>query len=351
MGTIREKLYVMYIIFLIMLIPGIGVAGQTINIVAYSTFSVAGNGSTNVGVNYGEIKIGGSYNYVSPSSYGGNNDSNNNIINVSSSVSVYSYIYGGVNYPFVNSPVAGDATDVAIIHNITANNNTVNINSRMNNDVNIYGGYSVLSGAIRNIVPSGNMLSSTITMSGNTVNVNAQCTVMIVYGAYLYLNPTTDESNAIRVRSPINMDNNSVNISSSVCAYMLSGAYVSLYNGYGAAFDIPSISVSGNSINISSDVSDNNVSNVNVYAARLMISNSNDYKPGSSNISTVTVANNTIILSKSDLSLPKVNLYGVHYEVPSDVVENYDVHDNALYINNAKNVGVKSIHGFDVYRF
>ncbi|MDR1244212.1 MAG: hypothetical protein LBJ79_03420 [Endomicrobium sp.] len=28
-----------------------------------------------------------------------------------------------------------------------------------------------------------------------------------------------------------------------------------------------------------------------------------------------------------------------------------DVHDNALYVNNAKNVSVNSIHGFDAYRF
>ena len=75
MGTKREKLlcYVMYIIFLIMLIPGIGIAGQIINVVNESTFSVAGNVSTNVDVNYGQVMDGSEEYYVSPSSYGGNN--------------------------------------------------------------------------------------------------------------------------------------------------------------------------------------------------------------------------------------------------------------------------------------
>ncbi|MDR2616994.1 MAG: hypothetical protein LBC22_04220, partial [Endomicrobium sp.] len=86
MGTLREKKYVMYIVFLITLIACIGEAGQIIDIVTHSTFSVAGNGS--MGGNLGEVMImdGSGSNFVSPSSYGGDNDSNNNIITVSSSV-------------------------------------------------------------------------------------------------------------------------------------------------------------------------------------------------------------------------------------------------------------------------
>jgi hypothetical protein len=41
----------------------------------------------------------------------------------------------------------------------------------------------------------------------------------------------------------------------------------------------------------------------------------------------------------------------VYIDVPSGVVQNWNVHDNALYVNNAKNVSVRSIGGFDSFRF
>ncbi|MDR2616943.1 MAG: hypothetical protein LBC22_03940, partial [Endomicrobium sp.] len=210
MVQVREKLYEMYIVFLIMLMPGIGIAGQIINVVNHSTFSVAGNGSTNV-VNYGQVMIMdvSEEHYVSPSSYGGNDDSNNNIINVSTSVTI---------------------------------------------DCDIYGGYSVLSNAMTSsgIVPKDKMLSSPISMSGNTININSSVT------------------DADRVRA----------------------AYVKV---------------------------------------------DNTESQGSNNISALTATNNTIILSESDLSL-RSNLRGVYIDVPSGVVQNWNVHDNALYVNNAKNV-------------
>ncbi|MDR2616993.1 MAG: hypothetical protein LBC22_04215 [Endomicrobium sp.] len=227
---------------------------------------------------------------------------------------------------------------------VSINNNTVNINSSVNY-VSIYGGYSVLSNAMTSsgIVPKDKILSSPISMSGNTVNVNAQCEVG-VYGAYLSLDP--NDSNPITVTCPINMDNNTVNINSSAGIYELWGAYVGLRNDYGPNINIPIISMSGNTINISSVVYAYG-SDINVYAAYAQVS---EYKPGSSNISTVSAANNTIIISKSDLSLPNANLYGAYVNVYGSVGM-YDVHDNALYVNNAKNVSVNSIYGFDAYRF
>ncbi|MDR1243898.1 MAG: hypothetical protein LBJ79_01735 [Endomicrobium sp.] len=89
-------------------------------------------------------------------------------------------------------------------------------------------------------------------MTGNTVNVNARG-IYGVYGAYLYLGPNDDASNAISVACSINMDKNTVNINSSAGMYGLYGAYVGLYNDYGTN-NIPNISVSGNTINISSEV-------------------------------------------------------------------------------------------------
>jgi hypothetical protein len=59
---------------------------------------------------------------------------------------------------------------------------------------------------------------------------------------------------------------------------------------------------------------------LNVYAVRVGVGSGTN--AGSSNISTVTAANNTIVLSKSNLSLPDVNLYGVYDDVQGTVFFN-----------------------------
>jgi hypothetical protein len=205
------------------------VAHQTINLVTHSTFSVAGNGS-NINANYGEIKIssysGTSY-YFNPSIYGGNDDSNNNTINVSTTVQSGRSIYGGVNYPFVSNYVTnGDTNNVAIRPSINAND--------------------------------------------NTVNFNAQCDVSVVCGAFLKLDPKDDKSNIVTVTCPISLDRNTVNVSSKVTTNnLLCGAYVYLYNDFGTVFDVPTLSVSGNSVNINSEVCE--VYGLDVYAARFIM--------------------------------------------------------------------------------
>lgn len=336
-------------IFLSLLVPsGISLAAQVINLVNPSTFNVAGNGSALV-ANYGEIKTNG-YTYLTPSIYGGNDDSNNNTLNVNAMVDNNNIsFYGGVNYPFSTSPVAFNATDVSIKADIFANNNTVNV-SATTKVARIYGGYSVLSDAFSNIVPSKNTLYAPISMSGNSVNIYANdCEIFTVSGGQLIVNAKDNTYGVITFKSPtIQMNNNTVNISSSITLSDLFGANLSFFNKYKTVIDVPYISMSSNTVNISNELSiKSSYGNVSPSCIYVWIQ-SNDLL-GSTTISSFTATNNKIVLSKSNLSI-NAKLHGCFINVPDGVIAFSDIHDNALCIDNAKSISVISIYRFDTFR-
>ncbi|MDR2066743.1 MAG: hypothetical protein LBP57_02775, partial [Endomicrobium sp.] len=87
-------------------------------------------------------------------------------------------IYGGINYPFVSSPVASGDTNVALKPLIEASSNTVIINNNLLTDLDgdgtdVYGAYSVLSDAIRDILPANNVINSTFSFCNNKIEISS----------------------------------------------------------------------------------------------------------------------------------------------------------------------------------
>ncbi|MDR2616208.1 MAG: hypothetical protein LBC22_00075 [Endomicrobium sp.] len=67
-------------------------------------------------------------------------------------------------------------------------------------------------------------------------------------------------------------------------------------------------------------------------------------------VENLSIINNKIILSKDDLELSNASLYAC--SLYGDVAVNKaTISNNALQINNAKNVRVGSIHNFDAFSF
>ncbi|MDR2067229.1 MAG: hypothetical protein LBP57_05355, partial [Endomicrobium sp.] len=98
-------------------------------------------------------------------------DSNGNTIVFHSSTSEH-WKYGGINYPFVSSPVASGDTNVSLKLLIEASSNTVIIYNDLNYS-NVYGAYSVLSDAIRDILPANNVINSTFSFCNNKIEISS----------------------------------------------------------------------------------------------------------------------------------------------------------------------------------
>ncbi|MDR1523046.1 MAG: hypothetical protein LBS29_03760, partial [Endomicrobium sp.] len=79
--------------------------------------------------------------------------------------------------------------------------------------------------------------------------------ISYIYGAYISLDTKDDSSNPVTLTSSFYLDNNSINISSYCNVYNISAAYLYLYSDAGAVYHPNTISISSNSISISSSIS------------------------------------------------------------------------------------------------
>jgi hypothetical protein len=62
-----------------------------------------------------------------------------------------------------------------------SSNNTINVSTSVQSGCNIYGGYSLLSDAIRNVVPAGKFLSSTISIYGILLMLMRSVTFLVFW--------------------------------------------------------------------------------------------------------------------------------------------------------------------------
>jgi hypothetical protein len=205
----------------------------------------------------------------------------------------------------------------------------------------VYGAYSVLSDALKpdngNFIEKFNPISS-ISFCNNKVDISSFTNVRDIYGASLSLNGDLATLENVSLSNNYILFNSSANVSNSVYAAYLSQS--------GSISNFENVSLSNNTVEIKDTIS----SRLNIYTAFLSATGS--AAAGRRNYS---ITNNKIILSKDNLDLSGTNLYAyynhIEYNTDNSSEENIIISNNALQINNAKNVLVGSIHNFDTFSF
>ncbi|MDR0723893.1 MAG: hypothetical protein LBF23_01765 [Endomicrobium sp.] len=326
-----------FFLFCFLVLTSIIAFAQDINITSSSVYDVAGNG-INTMPNYGRIYlIGSPYDtattYYRPGSYGGNDNSSNNTITINSPVTGNN-VYGAVNWPFVSSTVSKDSTDVALKDLITASSNTVNVCNNVTQDV--FGSYSILNDAINYIKPVDNAIKSTFSFCNNTVIINNFPTIDSIYCAYLYL---TNVYN-ININSSMELDNNFIVFNSSAGVNNIYAAHLSIFRN--SSFG--NISLSNNTVDIKQEI----INCKQIYVACL---NFLGAKKGITSISSLNLNNNKIIVSADNLNMPNTSLGAFYINYDNYVATNISTQNNTLQIDNAKNITVKEILNFDMFKF
>jgi hypothetical protein len=251
----------------------------------------------------------------------------------------YRTIYGSVNFPFASSSVSSGDSNVLLKDFIECSSNSTTIYNDLNRSY-IYGSFSLLSNAIYYITPSNNLINSTFSFTNNSINISSFSNINEIYGAYIYLDTKNDSSNPVTLTSSFYLDNNSINISSYCNVYRIYAAYLDLVSNRDAVYHPNTISISSNSISISSSIS-------NCYQisfAQVSLSNCE--------VDNLLINNNTLSFTNSDIDLSTTPVYLVNTDYSKDsTIHNSIAENNSLNFINATNVSLGTLLGFDSFSF
>ncbi|MDR1523391.1 MAG: hypothetical protein LBS29_05535, partial [Endomicrobium sp.] len=301
---------------------------QDINIVAPTTYTVAGNGVLS-GSNNGWVKP---VNQAPWESIGVSADSVNNSITIISPVT--NTVYGGLNYPFVEASV-GDSQTGSLKPLIEASSNTVYLYNDVGNK-DVWGAYSYLTNASGYTSPADNIINSTFSFCNNRIEVSSYSNINTMYSAYLRL--YNYDSASVTLNSSFYFDNNYVVFNSSANVQNdVFAACLDLSAG-NSGYKLGNISLSSNTIEIKE----------NIYGPDQQIYVVWSRFTGS--IENLYITNNKIILSsKENLTLYNADLFAFN-NISGDV-KNQFVYNNTLQIEGLKGIIVKSINNFDTFVF
>ncbi|MDR2066692.1 MAG: hypothetical protein LBP57_02500, partial [Endomicrobium sp.] len=288
-------------------------------------------------------------------------DSSNNTLVIHSTVS--NSIFGGINYPFTNPSVAaGDPVTLKPAINVDSNtiiiyNYNTYIHDPQNSEPhwdlrrNVYGAFSILERAIYTVIPDGNIIDSPISLSNNSVQIDSYTTnIWELYGASLNLNAHYYTQTPITINSSLSLDNNKIILNSSCSVAHIRDAYLGLRESAYCDYNIPYISLSSNSITIST----NQLTNCDQISVAYLDFSSDNPADLHAHVENLHMTNNKISFSAaaSNLNMPNTAVYGIAIDNVQKVnVVNKDVQNNMIELNSAKNITLQSILGFDSFSF
>ncbi|MDR1523571.1 MAG: hypothetical protein LBS29_06475 [Endomicrobium sp.] len=304
-----NKAFKEFLFLIITLTPTIAFS-QVINITSTNTinYDVAGNStdSSTGSATYGRINISSpwnSANFHDPSS-------NNSIIihsRLSSSINAYSMpgIYGSVNYPFDQSPVSSNGSNVVLKPDITCSSNSVIIYNDVANGV-IYGAYCLLNSAQTSMTFQNNTINSTFSFNNNSVTISSVSNSWGIYGAYISISSYT-----VALNSSFYLNNNQIIFNSSCFLTNTFAASLSI-NKEGKnnhTYRPETISMSNNTIQINDLLQPTQYysdPNIVIGLTQLYLPNPEDYNIKVQNL---YVTDNKISISTSNLNMPSASIY------------------------------------------